>query len=140
MSLHCDPDFDYPFHSGFTDQVGVGAGEGTTLHLPMPPQTQWKEYQESLERGLQRIEEFGAEAVVISMGLDTHEGDPCALPGTGFALQGRDYWEKGQMMARNLKGPPLVIIQEGGYRMDTIGEAASNVVLGFHDERVKGGI
>jgi acetoin utilization deacetylase AcuC-like enzyme len=135
VSLHCDPDFDYPFHSGFADQVGVGAGEGTTLHLPMPPKTQWKEYQESLERGLRRIEEFGADAVVISMGLDTHEGDPCALPGTGFALQGRDYWEKGQMMARNLKGLPLVIIQEGGYRMDTIGEAASNVVLGFYEER-----
>ena len=140
MSLHCDPDFDYPFHSGFTDQVGVGAGEGTTLHLPMPPKTQWKEYQESLERGLRRIEEFGAEAVVISMGLDTHEGDPCTIRRAGFGLRGRDYWEKGQMMARNLKGLPLVIIQEGGYRMDTIGEAASNVVLGFHDERVKGGI
>jgi acetoin utilization deacetylase AcuC-like enzyme len=39
------------------------------------------------------------------------------------------------MMARNLKGLPLVIIQEGGYRMDTIGEAASNVVLGFYEER-----
>ena len=106
----------------------------------MPPKTQWKEYQESLERGLQRIEEFGAEAVVISMGLDTHEGDPCTIRRAGFGLRGRDYWEKGQMMARNLKGLPLVIIQEGGYRMDTIGEAASNVVLGFHDERVKGGI
>lgn len=134
MSLHCDPDFDYPFHSGFADQIGVGAGEGTTLHLPMPPKTQWAEYQECLGKGLKRITEFGAQAVVISMGLDTHEGDPCTIRRAGFGLQGLDYWEKGQMMARNLKGLPIVIIQEGGYRMETIGEAASNVVFGFYEE------
>jgi acetoin utilization deacetylase AcuC-like enzyme len=46
-------------------------------------------------------------------------------------LQGQDYWELGQSMGRGLRGLPVVIIQEGGYRMDTIGEAASNVVLGF---------
>jgi acetoin utilization deacetylase AcuC-like enzyme len=134
VSLHCDPDFDYPFHSGFSDQIGVDSGEGMTVHLPMPPKTQWAEYQESLGKGLQRITNFGAQAVVISMGLDTHEGDPCALPGSGFGLSGRDYWEKGQMMARSFEGLPVVIIQEGGYRMDTIGEAASNVVLGFYEE------
>jgi acetoin utilization deacetylase AcuC-like enzyme len=137
VSLHCDPDFDYPFHSGFSDQTGMGDGEGATLHLPMPPQTQWQEYRDSLETGLQRIQEFGAEAIVISMGLDTHAGDPCCIRRAGFGLQGQDYWEMGQTMGRSLRGLPAVIIQEGGYRMDTIGEAASNVVLGFVDEILK---
>ena len=134
VSLHCDPDFDYPFHSGFSDQIGLGSGEGTTLHLPMPPKTSWQEYQESLKVGLERITEFGAEAVVVSLGLDTHEGDPCALPGAGFCLRGLDYLEKGRMIAKYLQGLPIVIIQEGGYRMDTIGEASTNVVLGYRAE------
>ena len=136
VSLHCDPDFDYPFHSGFSDQTGVGDGEGTTLHLPMAPQTQWQEYRVSLESGLRRIQEFGAEAVVVSMGLDTHADDPCCIRRAGFGLQGQDYWELGQIMGLGLRGLPVVIIQEGGYRMDTIGEAASNVVLGCADERL----
>lgn len=138
VSLHCDPDFDYPFHSGFSDQTGLNAGEGTTLHLPMPPQTQWAStYKESLKVGLKRIQEFGATAVVVSMGLDTHDKDPCAIRRAGFCLQGKDYSELGQTMARSLKGLPIVIIQEGGYRMETIGQAASNVVMGYYGETLE---
>jgi acetoin utilization deacetylase AcuC-like enzyme len=135
VSLHCDPDFDYPFHSGFSDQTGLGAGEGTTLYLPMPPKAQWDSlYKGCLETGLKRIQEFGTKAVVISMGLDTHDKDPCAIRRAGFCLQGTDYMELGKTMARSLKGLPVVIIQEGGYRMETIGQAASNVVFGYHGE------
>mmetsp|Transcript_3448 Transcript_3448/g.9811 ORF Transcript_3448/g.9811 Transcript_3448/m.9811 type:complete len:292 (-) Transcript_3448:11-886(-) len=36
-SLHCDPDFDYPFTSGFADQIGEGNGWGSTMHMPLPP-------------------------------------------------------------------------------------------------------
>jgi acetoin utilization deacetylase AcuC-like enzyme len=137
VSLHCDPDFEYPFHSGFSDQTGVGDGAGTTLHLPMPPKTQWNEYQQCLETGLQRINEFSAQAVVVSMGLDTHQGDPCAIRRAGFCLQGPNYRDMGQTIARGLHGLPTVIIQEGGYLMETIGEAASNVVLGYLEESQK---
>jgi hypothetical protein len=35
VSIHRHPDHDYPFHSGFADQTGAGAGLGTVSILPL---------------------------------------------------------------------------------------------------------
>jgi acetoin utilization deacetylase AcuC-like enzyme len=133
VSLHCDPDVEYPFHSGFASQQGFGEGVGTTLHVPLPPGTTWEEgYQQALKRAMEAIKEFGAHALVISLGVDTHLGDPVVLRGAGFRLEGVDYWNMGETMASSLKNRiPTVIIQEGGYKMDVVAEAVSNVVLGY---------
>jgi acetoin utilization deacetylase AcuC-like enzyme len=130
VSLHCHPDYDYPFHSGYGDETGSGAGKGTTLHLPMAPGMEWKNYQVVLDKGLAKIRNFGATICLVSLGLDTLDGDPCAVRRAGFRLQPDDYLPMGRMVAKNLSGLPLVIVQEGGYRMDKVGEAAANFVLG----------
>lgn len=135
VSLHCDPDFDYPFHSGFADEVGSGDGIGTTLHLPMPPGTKWDTYRVSLEIALTKIVDFAPEQLVISLGLDTHEGDPCAIRRAGFLLEGDDYRDMGQMLAQQGPKVPTVFVQEGGYRMDVIGPAAATVVYSFAEAR-----
>lgn len=137
VSLHCDPNFDYPFHAGFADQTGHGAGEGTTLHLPMPPGTTWEsEYQAVLRKGLEAIRQFTPGAVVVSLGLDTYHEDPCALRRAGFSLQDKDYKAMGRMIAEEMPPQvPTVFVQEGGYRMDKVGEAAANVVTSFCQHR-----
>jgi acetoin utilization deacetylase AcuC-like enzyme len=130
VSVHCDPDYDYPFHVGFADDTGTAAG--TTLHLPLPPGTGWDTgYRAALETGLQAIARFvPLTAVVVSLGLDTYDQDPCAIRRAGFRLQGDDYKQMGQLLAENIAADiPVVFVQEGGYRMDKIGEAAANVVL-----------
>jgi acetoin utilization deacetylase AcuC-like enzyme len=132
VSLHCDPDWDYPFHSGFADQRGEGEAVGTTLHLPLPPGTKWEAYQRALHRGLEAIRNFAASAVVVSLGLDTYDKDPCAIRRAGFHLQGSDYQDMGRCMAEEVTpGAPVVFLQEGGYRMEKIGEAAADVVTSF---------
>eukprot|EP00978_Attheya_sp_CCMP212_P029476 scaffold104840_cov53-Attheya_sp.AAC.5 len=133
VSLHCDPDVEYPFHSGFASQQGFGEGVGTTLHLPLPPGTTWNEgYQQALTRAMEAIMEFGAHALVVSLGVDTHLDDPVVLRGAGFRLEGTDYWNMGETMASSLTNRiPTVIVQEGGYKMDVVAEAVSNVVLGY---------
>lgn len=131
VSIHCDPDYDYPFHSGFSDQTGSGEGVGTTLHLPLPPKTVWESYEKALQLALGRIREFGALATVVSLGLDTHEGDPCTIRRAGFCLSGEDYTHMGKCIASGISSGPVIFVQEGGYRMDEIGNAASNVVLGY---------
>jgi len=69
-SLHCDPDFDYPFNSGFANQTGDGAGLGTTLHIPLAPGTSWEnKYKMELDRAMNAILDFGAQACVVSLGL-----------------------------------------------------------------------
>jgi acetoin utilization deacetylase AcuC-like enzyme len=130
VSLHCHPDYDYPFHSGYGDETGTGPAKGTTLHLPMMPGMEWPNYKVILERGLAKIRNFGPSVCLISLGLDTHENDPCAVRRAGFKLKTDDYLPMGRTIARNLPGIPLVVVQEGGYRMDKVGEAAANAVLG----------
>jgi acetoin utilization deacetylase AcuC-like enzyme len=134
ISIHCDPNFDYPFHSGFADEAGADEGMGTTLNLPLPPGTEWEPtYRLALEQALQYLVDFRPDAVVISLGLDTHLDDPVALRRAGFRLQGDDYTSMGQTMARFLKPLriPVLALQEGGYRMETVGVAAANVVFGY---------
>jgi acetoin utilization deacetylase AcuC-like enzyme len=135
ISIHCHPDYDYPFHSGFYDERGAGEGTGATLHLPLLPGTTWKEYGPDLDTALQTISEFGAQALVLSMGLDTHEGDPCAVRRAGFRLSGVDYLEMGRRIGAACGGGgvkiPTVVIQEGGYRMDKVPGAAADVLCGY---------
>jgi len=137
VSLHCDPDHDYPFHAGFAEETGHGAGQGATLHLPMPPGTTWEaSYQENLQTGLRAIQQFRPRAVLVSLGLDTHDQDPCAIRRAGFGLKGKDYKAMGRLLADELPaGIAVVFFQEGGYRMDKIGEAAANVVTSFCQHR-----
>ena len=67
VSLHCDPDHDYPFHMGFADQTGSATAGQTTLHLPMPPGTTWDNgYRTNLERGFDAVVEFDLAVVIVS--------------------------------------------------------------------------
>ena len=79
------------------------------------------------------ISDFNPAALVVSMGLDTYEGDKVAVNRGGFKLKGHDYFNVGSIIARYMAGKhvPCVFIQEGGYKMDTIGSAASEVVNGY---------
>ncbi|KAG7373847.1 acetylpolyamine aminohydrolase [Nitzschia inconspicua] len=135
VSIHCHPDWDYPFHSGFEDERGVGDAVGTTLHLPLLPGTTWdKSYKATLERAMNEIQAFGAQGLVLSLGLDTHAGDPCAIRRAGFLLQGDDYKEMGALIGKYVvqkQQIPVVVVQEGGYKMDKVPVAAADVLLGL---------
>lgn len=137
VSIHCDPDYDYPFHSGFSDERGDGAGKGTTLHLPLPPKTTWKEYKVALEQAMQNIRNYDPQALIVSMGLDTYNEDPCSIRRAGFCLEGDDYKEMGKAIASGLNGAaiPVIFFQEGGYRMEKIASAATDVVNTFREAR-----
>jgi acetoin utilization deacetylase AcuC-like enzyme len=133
ISIHCHPDHDYPFHSGWEDETGRGSGAGTTLNLPLLPTTTWNEYKPALEKAVKRIQEFGATALVVSMGLDTLEGDPCAVRRAGFKLSGNDYLEMGKTIGHNKI--PTLFMQEGGYEMDNLAQAAADVLAGFAESQ-----
>jgi len=46
-----------------------------------------------LEKALEEISRFGATVLIVSLGLDTYEGDDVAVPKAGFRLQADDYWK-----------------------------------------------
>lgn len=131
VSIHCHPDWDYPFHSGFSEEIGDAEGLGTTLHLPLMPGTTWEAYAKALQDAMTKIQEFGSQALVVSLGLDTYLGDPCAVRRAGFKLAGDDYTRMGKAIGSvNL---PTIVVQEGGYKMDSVPQAATDFLIGISE-------
>jgi acetoin utilization deacetylase AcuC-like enzyme len=134
ISIHCHPDWDYPFHSGFEDENETAKA---TYHLPLLPGATWESsYKEAVEKAMKRIREFGAKALVVSLGLDTLDGDPVTLRRAGFRLKGNDYVEMGKLIGSKLDSSvPCMFVQEGGYKMEELGMAAADVVSSFASVR-----
>ena len=125
VSLHADPKQEFPYFLGYADEIGVGAGEGYHMNLPLPWGTDWRRYAEALEHALKRIEQYGAEALVISLGLDTFEHDPISR----FKLAEADYHRLGERIA--WADLPTLFVMEGGYAVDALGVNTVNVLMGF---------
>ena len=125
ISLHGDPLDAYPYFLGHADETGMGAGQGHTLNLPMPPGTTFAVWREGLARALSKIAEYGADALVVSLGVDTFENDPISF----FKLRSEDFLTTGQdLAAANM---PTLFAMEGGYAVEEIGINAVNVLQGF---------
>ncbi|RDS78702.1 histone deacetylase family protein [Alteriqipengyuania lutimaris] len=114
-SIHADPRTDYPFYWGYADERGEGAGEGTTLNLPLPRGTGWGDYREALMRSSEAIANWGAKFLVLSFGADTYEGDPIS----GFSLSQNDFPRLGE--AIGAMGLSTLVVMEGGYAVDDLG-------------------
>jgi acetoin utilization deacetylase AcuC-like enzyme len=117
-SIHADPTVDYPHTTGYTDEIGLGAGVGANLNIPLPHGTDEDAYFVALHQAIAAIDQFGAKALVVSLGFDTYIQDPMGR----FRLTQTSYERMGHMIdAMNL---PTIYIQEGGYAIDDLGELA----------------
>jgi acetoin utilization deacetylase AcuC-like enzyme len=125
VSLHGDPRTEYPFFLGHADETGAGAGMGFNLNLPLPRGTGFDLWFEALDAAMAAIAKFGAEALVISMGLDTFVGDPIS----GFTLQSDDYLRVSARLAKAKL--PTVLVFEGGYAVAEVGINAANLLEAF---------
>jgi acetoin utilization deacetylase AcuC-like enzyme len=125
VSLHGDPLTEYPFYLGHADETGEGAGAGFNLNLPLAARSPVAVWFEALEQACTRIAGYGADALVVSLGLDTFADDPIST----FALQTDDFSRLGRRLAR--LGLPAAFILEGGYAAAELGVNAVNVIEGF---------
>jgi acetoin utilization deacetylase AcuC-like enzyme len=117
-SLHGDPSGTYPFFLGHADEVGEGEGEGANLNLPLPPDTGDADYLAALDRALEAVAGTRGSIVVVSLGFDTYRDDPIG----DFALTRAAYAEAGRRVAA--LGRRMVIVQEGGYHLPSLGRNA----------------
>jgi acetoin utilization deacetylase AcuC-like enzyme len=124
-SIHGDPDFEYPFLSGYADEVGTGLGEGFNLNLPLAAGSGWDVWSAALEQCCERIEGYGPDVVVVSLGVDTYKDDPISQ----FRLEPDDFTRLGERIAR--LGRPTHFLMEGGYAVAEIGVNVGNVLAGF---------
>lgn len=124
-NLHADPRDEYPFFLGYAEETGIGAGEGANLNYPMRHGTGFELWAEALESACRRIAAWRADALVVSLGVDTYEGDPISR----FRLQSLDFVTYGRRIAT--LGLPTLFVMEGGYAVEAIGINAVNVLTGF---------
>lgn len=117
-SLHAHPSDDYPYYWGYADELGDGPGLGYTRNWPLPLGTDDGAYLDALDRALEALIGFQPDWLVVSAGFDTVHGDPEG----GFELTTEGLHKVGKRIAA--LGLRTVIVQEGGYRLDRLGEDA----------------
>jgi acetoin utilization deacetylase AcuC-like enzyme len=115
VSLHGDPNRAYPYFAGYAEETGAGRGAGANLNLPLPAGTDDAQYLDALARALDAIDAFDPAVVVVSLGVDTFHLDPIA----DFALTTDGFSASAAAVAALAR--PLVVLQEGGYHLPSIG-------------------
>ena len=126
VSIHADPNWKFPYFSGFSNEIGLNQGEGKNINYPMAKGTTNQQYQKNLEKALFKIQLHKPKYLVISLGLDTHIDDPIG----GFKLS-TDYYK---IMAKTIKSLnlPTLIVQEGGYNTNKLGANVVSFLNGFN--------
>jgi acetoin utilization deacetylase AcuC-like enzyme len=125
VNLHADPRQEYPYFLGHADEHGAGAGEGFNVNYPLPMGTGFDRWSTALESGCRKIDDYGPDVVVVSLGVDTFERDPISQ----FLLKTTDYPRIGERIAG--LGRPALFVFEGGYAVEEIGINAVGVLTGF---------
>jgi acetoin utilization deacetylase AcuC-like enzyme len=125
VSLHGDPARAYPYFTGYADENGSGRGLGSNLNVPLAKKTADDEYVAALSSAAERIAAFGADMLIVSLGLDTFITDPIcdlAITTDGFRRQGE---------VVSQLGLPTVVLQEGGYDVAALGDNVHAWLVGL---------
>jgi acetoin utilization deacetylase AcuC-like enzyme len=126
-SLHGAPQETYPYYLGYADETGRGAGEGFNLNYPMTAGTGYGLWSQALDDAIAKITAWGAEALVVSLGVDAYKDDPISF----FKLESDDFTDAGRRIGRMKL--PTVFCMEGGYAIEAVGINTVNVLEGFKD-------
>lgn len=129
VSIHADPERFYPFFWGQAHERGAGAGLGYNLNLPLSRGSSDDSYLATLEIALKHIAGFGAEVIVVALGLDAFAGDPLK----GLAVSTEGFARIGGAIAS--LGLPCLFVQEGGYLCDELGDNLTRVLIGYSSSR-----
>ncbi|MGD8562326.1 MAG: hypothetical protein PVG03_07320 [Desulfarculaceae bacterium] len=124
-SIHGRPSFAYPYFSGFREETGEDMGKGCNLNLPLPEELDGKGYRRALHEVLARVKRFNPLYLVVAFGLDPAKGDPTG----SWSLNFKDFEENGRLVGA--LGLPTLVVQEGGYRIKSLGLNARHFFRGL---------
>ena len=128
-SVHVDPGAGwFPHFLGFAEEAGVGAGAGANRNIVLPPGSDDDRWLTAIGELVEWVQHGDAKALVVSLGVDAASGDPESPLQVG---------EAGFRRAGALLGEaklPTVLVQEGGYDLETIGILVREVLLGVEEE------
>jgi acetoin utilization deacetylase AcuC-like enzyme len=121
LSLHQHPQ--YP-GTGLAHETGCGAGEGTTLNLPMGAGLDPERYVDALLAALEQAAEFAPDMVFISAGFDAALNDPIG----GFTLEPEHFARLTHEVVERTRasaGGKVVSLLEGGYNPAELGRCVT---------------
>ena len=122
ISIHADPDFEYPYYCGYADETGTGSGSSLHRNYPLPAGTGDVEYLSTLRQALALIRSFSPASLVVSAGMDLYEDDPL-----GAFKVTRSGIEEISLQIASLNLPTLVVA-EGGYANAALGENFATIL------------
>ena len=124
-SLHVDPGAGwFPHLFGHAVETGVEAGAGATRNLPLPEGTGDDPWVDAVADLAAWARAAGATALVVSLGVDAAGDDPespLQVSADGFRAAGR------VLGGLDL---PSVLVQEGGYHLETMGGMVAAYLAG----------
>ena len=115
VSIHGDPAAYYPWYVGHARELGSGDGHGANLNLPLPRATADKPWLDAIAYGLEALAQV--DAVVVALGFDASVHEPLAY----LKVNDDGFSRAGALVQAALAGRPVVVVQEGGYHVDTLG-------------------
>jgi len=116
ISIHADPDFEYPHFVGYADERGAGNGHGFHHNFPLPAKTKDDSYLKTLDKALGIIRKFKPKYLVVSAGMDLYRDDRLGT----FKITRTGIGEIGEHIAA--LGLPTVTVMEGGYNTEALGK------------------
>jgi acetoin utilization deacetylase AcuC-like enzyme len=124
-SVHVDPGAGwFPHFVGYADERGAGEGEGANRNLPLAPGTPDEQWLAGVEMLCADVRDRGADAVVVSLGVDAAAGDP----ESPLQVSADGYRRAGQLIGAL---GPAVAVQEGGYDLPTLGGLVVSALSGL---------
>ena len=120
----------YPFYpgTGASDEIGTGAGRGTTVNVPLCAGSGDDEYAAAFDEVVvPALTRFAPELVLVSGGFDAYDGDPLAqmhVTPRGFARMARQL----RSVADETASGRLLGFLEGGYSLDGLRASVSAVL------------
>ncbi|MSP38040.1 MAG: histone deacetylase [Deltaproteobacteria bacterium] len=125
----------YPYYpgSGAVNEVGVGAGAGFTINIPLPAGCADREYLQVFQDIVApAVERFAPDWILVSAGFDPHRDDP--LGGMGVSEEGfAAMAERLVALAQKLAGGRIAFLLEGGYDLGALKNSVA-AVLGAMSE------
>ena len=120
--------------TGRLDEVGTGAGTGTTCNVPLPAGATGDLYLRAVDELVAPLAARHApDWVLVSCGYDAHRADPL----TGLGLSAGDYGALATRMLRLAPRPARVVVfLEGGYDLAAMRDGAASTVTALLGEAV----
>ena len=124
-SVHVDPaEGWFPHFLGFADEVGTA-----NLNVPIAPGSGDDVWLAGVDRLVETARAHASEALVVALGVDAAADDP----NSPLAVTPEGYREAGRRLGS--LGLPTVLVQEGGYVLETIGPLVRATLEGFESAR-----